>query len=111
MSSDIVEVSDSDFAQKVCDGSGLVLVDFWAPWCGPCVALGPQLEKLAQKYTGKLKVYKLNVQSSQDVPVQYGVSAVPTLIIFSEGKELSRVVGADLQQLVLTIDSAVGGST
>ncbi|ACM48960.1 thioredoxin [Anaplasma marginale str. Dawn] len=109
--SNIAEVGDSDFPEKVCVGSGLVLVDFWAPWCGPCVALSPQLEKLAQKYEGKLKIYKLNIQNNQDTPVSYGVSAVPTLVIFSDGKELSRVVGANLQQIIGAIDSAVGGTT
>ena len=107
--SDVADVGDSDFSDRVCAGSGLVLVDFWAPWCGPCVALAPQLEKLAQKYEGRLRIYKLNVQDNQDTPVAYGVSAVPTLVIFSDGKELSRAVGANLQQIIGAIDSAIGG--
>ncbi|MGN7678820.1 MAG: thioredoxin [Anaplasma sp.] len=103
----VVEIGDADFSGKVCAGSGLVVVDFWAPWCGPCVALGPQLEKLAQKYADKLKIYKLNVQDNQETPLKYGVSAVPTLVIFSEGEERSRIVGADVQGLVSAIDSNI----
>ncbi|MDB1135589.1 thioredoxin family protein [Candidatus Anaplasma sp. TIGMIC] len=104
----VTEVGDSDFTAKVINASGYSLVDFWAPWCGPCVAFAPQLEKLAQQYAGELSVYKLNVQDNQDVPIKYGISAVPTFILFKGATESARIVGANLQQIVGAIDSALG---
>ena len=103
----VSEISDSDFESKVLQDSGLVLVDFWAPWCGPCVAFAPQLEKIAHKYSGRLKVFKLNVQDHQDTPLKYGISAIPTVLLFNNGKEISRIVGVDLQKTMSAIDSAL----
>lgn len=100
----VSEVTDETFAGAV--ESGLALVDFWAPWCGPCVAFAPQLEKLAEQYEGKVSVFKLDVQDNQETPIRYGVSAVPTMILFRDGQELTRVVGANVAQLVSALKSA-----
>ncbi|ABD44347.1 thioredoxin [Anaplasma phagocytophilum] len=104
----VTEIGDSDFADKVERKSGIVVVDFWAPWCGPCVAFAPQLDKIAERYSGKIDVYKLNVQDHQETPIKFGVSAVPTLIVFKNGVESARIVGVNLQQLLSAIDGAIG---
>ena len=108
--SNVLEIGDSDFNSRVENHGGCSLVDFWAPWCGPCVAFAPQLEKIAEQYKDKLFVYKLNVQDNQDIPIKYGISAVPTMVLFKEGKEVDRVVGANLKQLLVIIDSALKGN-
>ena len=107
MTTHVSEVTDGTFAGAVA--SGLVLVDFWAPWCGPCVALAPQLEKLAEQYAGKVSVFKLDVQDNQDTPIRFGVSAVPTMILFKDGQEQTRVVGANIAQLINALKDATGG--
>ena len=105
----VLEVGDSDFHERVESHSGLSLVDFWAPWCGPCVAFAPQLEKIAEQYKGKLVVYKLNVQDNQDVPIKYGISAVPTMLLIKDNKVLARVVGANVKQLLDAIEGTLKG--
>ena len=90
----IQHVSDSTFEQDVVGASEAVLVDFWAPWCGPCKRVGPILEELAQKLEGKLKVAKMNVDENPSVPAQLGVRSIPTLVIYKEGKVVDTRVGA-----------------
>ncbi|MFV9839012.1 MAG: thioredoxin [Aaplasma endosymbiont of Hyalomma asiaticum] len=107
--SGVFEVGDSDFHERVESHDGFSLVDFWAPWCGPCVAFAPQLEKIAEQYKDKLVVYKLNVQDNQDVPIKYGISAVPTVLLIKKNKVISRVVGANVKQLLTAIETALKG--
>jgi thioredoxin 1 len=90
---DVLHVSDSNFEQEVIKSELPVLVDFWAPWCGPCRALAPTIEKLAEKYDGKLKVCKLNTDESPATPGKYNIHGIPTLIVFKGGKEVDRSVG------------------
>jgi thioredoxin 1 len=90
----IQHVSDSTFEQDVVGASEAVLVDFWAPWCGPCKRVAPALEELAQKLEGKLKVAKMNVDENPSVPAQLGVRSIPTLLIYKEGKVVDTRVGA-----------------
>jgi thioredoxin 1 len=90
----IQHVSDSTFEQDVVGASEAVLVDFWAPWCGPCKRVAPALEELAQKLEGKLKVAKMNVDENPSVPAQLGVRSIPTLVIYKEGKVVDTRVGA-----------------
>ncbi len=79
----VQHVSDSTFEQDVVGASEAVLVDFWAPWCGPCKRVGPFLEELAQKLEGKLKVAKMNVDENPSVPAQLGVRSIPTLVVWN----------------------------
>ena len=90
----VVEGTDSNFKTEVLDSSLPVLVDFWAPWCGPCRIVGPVVEDLAKSYSGKLKVVKVNTDENQTVAQQYGIRSIPTLGIFVGGKVVDGVIGA-----------------
>ena len=94
MSKNIIELSDNTFKDEVEKGEGPVLVDFWAPWCAPCSAVAPVLEKIAEAFSGKLKVCKLNIDDNQEATSRLGVMSIPTLIIFKDGEEVERIVGA-----------------
>jgi thioredoxin 1 len=93
MSAFVSEVSDSTFENEVLNSSQPVLVDFWAAWCAPCRMLTPTVEAVAEEYQGKAKVVKLNVDENVDSSSRYGIKGIPTLILFSKGKEAERVVG------------------
>ncbi|MGD9538251.1 MAG: thioredoxin TrxA [Alphaproteobacteria bacterium] len=90
----IVHVSDAEFDQKVLKANGPVLVDFWAEWCGPCKAIAPALEDLANEMTGAVTVAKVNVDENQSTPAKYGVRGIPTLILFKNGQVAAMKVGA-----------------
>ncbi len=89
-----VEVKDSNFKQEVIESSLPVLVDFWAPWCGPCKVITPHVEKLADDYAGKVKVCKLNVDEAPKVATKYTVMSIPTLMLFAKGEVQEKRVGA-----------------
>jgi len=90
----ITEVSDANFRAEVIESVTPVLVDFWAPWCGPCRQVAPVLEEIAGEQGGKLKIVKLNVDDNQQTAAQYGVMSIPTLILFKGGQDVKKVVGA-----------------
>ena len=102
---EVKHVNDNTFETEVIKSELPVLVDFWVPWCGPCRMIGPVVEKLADKYAGKLKVCKVNTDESPDVPGRYSIQGIPTLIIFKAGKEIERMVGvAPEASLIAKID-------
>jgi len=88
------EVADGTFDQEVVQSSVPVLVDFWAPWCGPCRMVAPIVEELAQEYDGRALFTKVNVDDSPGVAVKYGIRSIPTVLFFKEGKPVDQVVGA-----------------
>jgi thioredoxin 1 len=105
----IMEVSDGNFEQEVLQSDVPVLVDFWAPWCGPCRAIAPLIDELSGDYTGKLKMAKCNVDENPKTPSRFGIRAIPTLIIFKGGNVSEQITGAVAKsQITAAIDKAVG---
>ena len=94
MAGKTVAVTDEDFEQKVLKSDKPVIVDFWAPWCGPCRAVAPILEELASEYDGKVVVAKVNTDEHPNHAGKLGIMAIPTLIMFKDGKEVDRIQGA-----------------
>ena len=105
----VAELTDDNFSAEVLEASEPVLVDFWAPWCGPCRQLAPVVEELAAENDGAVKVTKLNVDEASQTAQQYGISSIPTLLLFKGGEVQQRIVGvkpkAQLQEL---LDEAKG---
>jgi len=89
-----IVVTDQDFRKEVLDSDIPVLVDFWAPWCGPCKMIAPILDELATQYNGKLKVAKMNVDENSLIPTSYFIQAIPTLMVFKGGQVVDKIVGA-----------------
>ncbi|MGF1541437.1 MAG: thioredoxin [Pleurocapsa sp.] len=87
-------VTDSSFTEQVLESEVPVLVDFWAPWCGPCRMVAPVVEEIAEQYEGQVKVVKLNTDENPQVASQYGIRSIPTLMIFKGGQRVDMVVGA-----------------
>ena len=88
------QVTDATFKQEVLESEVLVLVDFWAPWCGPCRMVAPVVDEIALQYEGQVKVVKLNTDENPNVASQYGIRSIPTLMIFKAGQRIDMVVGA-----------------
>ena len=116
MSGNVVEFTDASFESDVEGGSGITVVDFWAPWCGPCRFVAPVIEQLAAEYRGRVRVGKLNVDDSPMTAARYGIRSIPTIGIFKDGEPVDGVVGAVplavLQAAVekhLAADTAVPG--
>ena len=94
----VLELDAQSFETEVLNAEGSIIVDFWAPWCGPCKMVGPVLEKLAGEHAGKVKVAKVNVDNNQDLAARYGIMSIPTVILFEGGKVKSQIVGARAQK-------------
>jgi len=91
---DMFHVSDGKFEEEVLKSDLPVLVDFWAPWCRPCLAIAPAVEELAREYSGRIRVGKMNVDDNPQTPSTFGIRGIPTLILFKGGKVVNQVVGA-----------------
>ncbi len=104
-----LHTNDSNFETDVLKAPGLVLVDFWAEWCGPCRMVGPILDELAGEKAGKIKIAKVNIDESPATPEKYGVRGIPTLMVFKDGKVLETKVGAMAKSAISAwIDSLIG---
>ena len=94
MAANITEVTDNNFQAEVLEHEKPVLVDFWAPWCGPCRVIAPSLEEIAEEQADSLRIVKLNVDENQQTAARYGVMSIPTLIVFKNGAAAHTIVGA-----------------
>ncbi len=92
-SENVKEFTDANFEQEVLKSSTPVLVDFWAEWCGPCRMLGPTIEKLAKDYSAKAKVGKVDTDNNREISMKYGITAIPTVIVFNGGQVVNKWVG------------------
>lgn len=92
--SNVVHFSDASFKSEVLESAVPVLIDFWAPWCSPCRAIAPLVEEVANQFEGKLKVGKINVDEDTRVAAEYHIAAIPTLLVFKNGKVVDQIVGA-----------------
>jgi len=108
MGENVLQLTDDDFEAKVESASGVAVVDFWAEWCGPCRVFAPVLEELAAEYEGSVTVAKLNVDQGKNTAEKYEIRAIPTTIVFRDGKEVERFVGITKKEaLKERLDAAI----
>ena len=94
MEKNVLEFTDGEFDSDVLSSETPVLVDFWAEWCGPCRMIGPIVEEIANEYSGRIKVGKMNVDHNPEVPPKYGIRSIPSLLVFKDGAVSDQIVGA-----------------
>jgi thioredoxin 1 len=104
-----IHLTDDMFEAEVLKSDIPVMIDFWAIWCGPCMALSPTVEEIAKEYDGKIKVCKMDVDKQKNVPMQFGIRSIPTLLFFKDGKLADQVIGAvPKSQITSKIDALIG---
>ena len=109
MSEYITDVTEATFDQEVKNTSGFVLVDFWASWCGPCTMIAPALEAMAEKLQGRVMIAKVNIDDNHKIASDLGIMSIPTLVLFKDGTELDRIVGAlGEAELTKRVESHIG---
>jgi len=107
----LAEVTDGEFEAQVLQSEKLVVVDFWAPWCGPCKAIGPILEELSGQFDGQVKFFKCNVDNNPSTPSEFGIRAIPNLMVFKDGKLVDQITGVVPRvQIEQTIRGALEGA-
>ena len=97
---EVIELNADGFEKEVINSELPVLVDCWAPWCQPCLMVGPIVEEIAVEYQGKVKFYKLNVDECRDIAVRYGIMSIPTLLIFKKGEVADQIIGAVPKEII-----------
>ena len=111
MAGNVLEFTDSNFSSEVLESSQPVLVDFWAPWCGPCRMVGPTVEQIANDYAGKVRVGKVNTDENPQVAASHNISSIPTLLLFKGGRVVDKTVGVTpKQQLAAMLDKHADGT-
>ncbi len=112
-SQNVIELTTANWESEVVKSETPVLVDFWAPWCGPCRALGPTIDRIADQFAGKVKVGKLNTDDNQDVAIKYGINTIPQVLLFKGGEQpLDKVVGVQGEAtFVKMLNRVLGAST
>jgi thioredoxin 1 len=98
----LLELNDNNFNEEVVNSEDVVLVDFWAEWCGPCKMIAPIVEKISNDYEGKIKVGKVDVDSNPTVSSTFGIRSIPTLLIFKSGKPVEQIVGAVSENVIIS---------
>ncbi len=101
----VIHLTDANFDEEI--KSGLALVDFWAEWCGPCLALGPTIDEMATTYDGQVKVCKVNVDNNQAISARYGIRGIPTVMLFKNGEQADMFTGNSPQKIKEMVDRAI----
>ena len=103
-----LSLTTADFAEKITNGNGVALVDFWASWCGPCMMLAPVIDEIADDFVSRADIYKVNVDEEGEIAMKFGIMSIPTLIVFKNGEVFDKIVGVvPKEKIASVIESAL----